>query len=68
VEVEVTEEAQRAVTSQNISALSVTRWVTSRGIVLRTMITPRKLFMRIMRMRVFWWCLVGGDVKHSTSA
>jgi len=52
VEVEVTEEAQRAVTRKSISALSVTSLVTSRGIVRRTMRTRRKLCSRSMRMRV----------------
>ena len=52
VEVEVTEEAQRAVTRKSISALSVTGLVTSRGIVRRTMRTPRKLCPRSMRVRM----------------
>jgi len=55
VEVEVTEEAQWAVTRQNISALSVTSLVTSRRVVRRTMTTPRKLSLWSMRMRVLWW-------------
>jgi len=55
VEVEVTGEAQRAVTRQSISALSVKSLVTSRGIVRRTMTTPCKLCPRSMRMRVLWW-------------
>ena len=54
VEVEVTEEAQRAETMISISALSVTSWVTSRGIVRRTMRAPRKLRPRSMGMRVLW--------------
>jgi len=59
VEVEVTREAQRAITRQSISALSVTSLVTSRGIVWRTMRTPRNLSPRSMRMRVLWWFVVG---------
>jgi len=57
--VEVTGEAQRVVTSQSISVLSVTSLVTSRGIVRRTMTTPRKLSPRNMRIQVLWWFVVG---------
>jgi len=59
VEVEVTEEARRAETRISISVLSVTSLVTSRGIVRRTMRTPRKLCPRSMRMRVLCWLVVG---------
>jgi len=58
VEVEVTEEAQRAVTRQSISALSVISLVTSRGIVQRAMTTLCKLSPRSMRMRMLWWFVV----------
>jgi len=58
VEVEVTEEAQRAVTSRSISALSVTSLVTSRRIIRRKMMTPRKLSLRSMQMQVLWWFVV----------
>ena len=59
VELEVIREAQRAVTRQSISALSVTSLITSRGIVRRIMTTPRKLCLRSMRMWVLWLCVVG---------
>jgi len=58
VEVEVEVNGERAVTTQSLSALTITRWVTSRRIVWRTMVTPHKLSPRVMRMCVLWWCLV----------
>lgn len=58
---------ERAVTSQRLSVLTFTRWVTSRRNVRRTMVTPHKLSTRVMRMRVLCWCHRWGDEKGDVS-
>ena len=57
MEIKVT--GERVVTSQSLNVLIVTGWVTSRRIVRRTMVTAHKLSLRVMKMLMLWWCVVG---------
>jgi hypothetical protein len=60
VEVEINEETQRVITSRSISVLSVTRWVTLRGIILDV-----KLILK--SINVGFDCLFGLDLNKGTN-
>jgi hypothetical protein len=60
VEVEINEETQRVITSQSISVLSVTRWVTLRGIILDVKLIPKSINVRFD-------CLFGLDLNKGTN-